>query len=109
MMIPIMIEIKIVLNNLLHVFVFEFDNNFTFNFLFQQLKYSFQTGDRLCFVMEYVNGGELFYHLSRVRLFPEDRTRFYAAEIVSALGYLHANDIIYRDLKVSWKVKDFWI
>ena len=72
---------------------------------FQQLKYSFQTGDRLCFVMEYVNGGELFYHPSKVRLFSEDRTRFYAAEIISALGYLHENDIIYRDLKVSTLIR----
>lgn len=51
------------------------------------LKYSFQTVDRLCFVMQYVNGGELFFHLSRERIFPEDRTRFYAAEIISALGF----------------------
>ena len=58
--------------------------------------------------MEYVNGGELFYHLSRVRLFPEERTRFYAAEIVSALGYLHANDIVYRDLKVSTESGILW-
>ena len=58
--------------------------------------------------MEYVNGGELFYHLSRVRLFPEERTRFYAAEIVSALGYLHANDIVYRDLKVSMDWGMLW-
>ena len=50
--------------------------------------------------MEYVNGGELFYHLSRMKLFPEERARFYAAEIVSAIGYLHSKDIIYRDLKV---------
>ena len=67
----------------------------------QQLKYSFTTADRLCFVMEYVNGGELFYHLSRVRVFSEDRTRFYGAEIISALGYLHENNIVYRDLKVN--------
>lgn len=40
------------------------------------LKYSFQTNDRLCFVMEYVNGGELFFHLSRERVFSEERTRF---------------------------------
>jgi len=50
--------------------------------------------------MEYVNGGELFYHLSKVRVFPEERTRFYGAEIISALGYLHQNNIVYRDLKV---------
>ncbi|CAA9999250.1 unnamed protein product [Nesidiocoris tenuis] len=64
------------------------------------LKCSFQTVDRLCFVMEYVNGGELFFHLSRERVFTEDRTRFYGAEIISALGYLHEQGIIYRDLKV---------
>lgn len=51
------------------------------------LKYSFQTVDRLCFVMQYVNGGELFFHLSRERVFSEDRTRFYGAEIISALGF----------------------
>ena len=51
--------------------------------------------------MEYVNGGELFFHLATQRTFSEDRTRFYGAEIVSALGYLHENNIVYRDLKVS--------
>ena len=51
--------------------------------------------------MEYVNGGELFFHLSRERVFSEERTRFYGAEIISALGYLHENNIVYRDLKVS--------
>lgn len=124
----------------------------------QTLKYAFQTHDRLCFVMEYANGGEvssllfcgvgmmggtpsqspcykdrgrlgtagsvtlfasescslpqstpsvrpslfqLFFHLSRDRVFPEDRARFYGAEIVSALEYLHSCNVVYRDLKVS--------
>jgi RAC serine/threonine-protein kinase len=48
-----------------------------------------------------VNGGELFFHLSRERVFSEERTRFYGAEIISALGYLHEEGIIYRDLKVQ--------
>ncbi|MED6271787.1 RAC-beta serine/threonine-protein kinase [Characodon lateralis] len=64
------------------------------------LKYAFQTNDRLCFVMEYANGGELFFHLSRDRVFTEDRARFYGAEIVSALEYLHSRNVVYRDLKV---------
>ncbi|XP_051871819.1 RAC-alpha serine/threonine-protein kinase isoform X1 [Pristis pectinata] len=66
------------------------------------LKYSFQTNDRLCFVMEYANGGELFFHLSRERIFSEDRARFYGAEIVSALDYLHSEkNVVYRDLKLE--------
>jgi len=63
------------------------------------LHYSFQTSDKLYFVLDYVNGGELFFHLQRERYFPEHRARFYAAEIGSAIGYLHSLGIIYRDLK----------
>ncbi|KAG5842941.1 hypothetical protein ANANG_G00183100 [Anguilla anguilla] len=63
------------------------------------MQYSFQTADKLYFVLDYVNGGELFYHLQRERVFLEPRARFYAAEIASALGYLHSLHIVYRDLK----------
>lgn len=65
------------------------------------LKYSFQTKDLLCFVMEYVNGGELFFHLSREKVFTEERTKFYIAEITLAITYLHERNIIYRDLKLE--------
>lgn len=43
---------------------------------------------------------QLFFHLSRDRVFTEDRARFYGAEIVSALEYLHSRNVVYRDLKV---------
>ena len=49
--------------------------------------------------MDYLSGGELFYHLSNVDRFSEDRSKFYAAEIIEAIGYLHDQNIIYRDLK----------
>jgi len=63
------------------------------------LYYSFQTEDKVVFVMDYVNGGELFFHLQKDRKFPEDRVRFYIAEIVLGLEYLHSNGVLYRDLK----------
>lgn len=63
------------------------------------LHFSFQTANALYFVLDYVNGGELFYHLQREGSFPEPRSSFYAAEIALALGYLHSLNIVYRDLK----------
>ncbi|XP_060906571.1 serine/threonine-protein kinase Sgk2b [Labrus mixtus] len=63
------------------------------------LHFSFQTSNMLYFVLDYVNGGELFYHLQREGSFPEPRAAFYAAEMLMALGYLHSLDIVYRDLK----------
>jgi serine/threonine protein kinase len=50
-------------------------------------------------IMEFVNGGELFYHLSNAGRFDEERARFYTAEVVLALEYLHEEGIVYRDLK----------
>jgi len=49
--------------------------------------------------MDYVNGGELFFHLQKEKKFSEERARFYLAEIACGLEYLHANGVLYRDLK----------
>uniref|UniRef100_A0A8C2WC23 Serine/threonine-protein kinase Sgk1 n=2 Tax=Cyclopterus lumpus TaxID=8103 RepID=A0A8C2WC23_CYCLU len=58
-----------------------------------RLHYSFQTPEKLYFVLDYVNGGELFFHLQRERCFSEPRARFYTAEVASAIGYLHSLNI----------------
>ena len=80
------------------------------------LKFSFQNPDKLYLVMSFgaflgnkftmfssnrfiVNGGELFYHLQREGRFDENRSRFYAAELLCALEHLHVFNVVYRDLK----------
>jgi serine/threonine protein kinase len=60
---------------------------------------AFQSKDKLYFVLDYCAGGELFFHLGKEGRFSEHRARFYAAEIILALSYVHSLDIIYRDLK----------
>jgi serine/threonine protein kinase len=63
------------------------------------LKFSFQSAEKLYLVLAFVNGGELFHHLQREGRFSEQRSRFYAAELLCALEHLHQFNVIYRDLK----------
>ncbi|WAQ93151.1 hypothetical protein PtA15_18A209 [Puccinia triticina] len=65
------------------------------------LYHSFQSEDYLYFCMEYCMGGEFFRTLQTRpdKRLPEADARFYAAEVISALEYLHLHGYIYRDLK----------
>ncbi|KAH6810443.1 phototropin 1 [Perilla frutescens var. frutescens] len=62
---------------------------------------SFQTKTHICLITDYCPGGELFLLLDRqpTKVLKEDAVRFYAAEVIVALEYLHCQGIIYRDLK----------
>ncbi|CAN6471081.1 unnamed protein product [Victoria cruziana] len=62
---------------------------------------SFQTKTHVCLITDYYPGGELFMLLDQqpMKVLQEDAVRFYAAEVIVALEYLHCQGIIYRDLK----------
>lgn len=60
---------------------------------------TFQDYQNLFMLLEYAIGGELFTYLRRAGRFNEETTKFYAAEIICALEYMHALNIVYRDLK----------
>nr|AML78318.1 putative LOV domain-containing protein [Cyperus papyrus] len=62
---------------------------------------SFQTPTHVCLITDFCPGGELFALLDRqpMKIFKEDAAKFYAAEVVVGLEYLHCLGIIYRDLK----------
>ncbi|KAG0261348.1 hypothetical protein DFQ27_003052 [Actinomortierella ambigua] len=63
------------------------------------LKFSFQTASKLYLVQDFMNGGELFFHMQKEGVFSEARARFYTAELVLALEHLHSGHVVYRDLK----------
>lgn len=64
-----------------------------------KLFWAFQSNSKLYLVLEYLPGGELFFHLDKEGFFSEPRARFYCAELLVALDYLHSNGVLYRDLK----------
>jgi len=65
------------------------------------LRFAFQSDEKLYLITDFYSGGSLFYHLRKSRAFSETRAKFYAAELLLALGHLHSHQIIYRDLKLE--------
>ncbi|CAH8629919.1 unnamed protein product [Dicrocoelium dendriticum] len=64
-----------------------------------RLHCTFQDSSRLFYVLEYARHGELLTYLNRLTSFDVQCSRFYAAEILVALNYLHSHSIVHRDLK----------
>ncbi|XP_026056457.1 3-phosphoinositide-dependent protein kinase 1-like [Carassius auratus] len=66
---------------------------------FVKLYFTFQDEEKLYFGLSYAKNGELLKYIRKIGSFDETCTRFYSAEIVCALEYLHQKGIIHRDLK----------
>ena len=63
------------------------------------IKFAFQDDIRLYIVSDFMQGGDMFYHLHIKKFFPEETAKFYIIEVILALEFLHKNNMIYRDLK----------
>lgn len=68
-------------------------------FIVQLLGYNFEDPKYIYFIMEYIQGGELFSLLRTKGTFPVSQTKFYIAHIITIFEYLHSKNIVYRDLK----------
>ena len=64
-----------------------------------KLNYAFQDTQNLYFITEFLQGGELFFHLKKNGGFKEKAVKFYMSQVLLALEYMHNNNYIYRDLK----------
>lgn len=65
-----------------------------------KLAYAFKTSDLICFVMKLYKGGNLREHvILRDDDFTEEVVKCYAYKLVTAIEYLHENNILHRDLK----------
>ena len=63
------------------------------------VKFAFQTESKLFLVQEFIQGGDLFFHIHSGQKFSNQKTKFYVVEILLAVEFLHKNNMIYRDLK----------
>ena len=65
------------------------------------IKSAFQDASKLYIVSEFMQGGDMFFHLhdNPNSNFSNEKTRFYIMELVLALEFLHKNNMVYRDLK----------
>ena len=65
------------------------------------MNYLIENEKRYYFFLDYIEGGNLFKNMEKVKRFPESTVKFYCAQLVLGLAYLHENNLIHRDLKLE--------
>ncbi|EGR31045.1 protein kinase domain protein, partial [Ichthyophthirius multifiliis] len=70
------------------------------------MHYSFQDRDNLYLIMDFMEGGDLRYHIAKQKRFTEEQTKFFVVNILLGLEYLHKRNIIHRDIKPENLVLD---
>ena len=63
------------------------------------IKFAFQDEYKLYIITEFMQGGEMFFHLHKEKRFSNEKARFYIIEIILAIEFLHKHNMLYRDLK----------
>ena len=65
------------------------------------IKSAFQDTKKLYIVSEFMQGGDMFFHLhdGQIIVFNNEKAKFYILELVLALECLHKHNMVYRDLK----------
>ena len=63
------------------------------------LRYAFQTPSALYMIFDFINGGDMFFHIEKNNHLSEKEAKYYGAQIILGLEYLQNQNILYRDLK----------
>ena len=70
------------------------------------MSYAFQDRENLYLIMDYLDGGDLRYHIGKKGRFSEAESKFFIANLIIGLEYMHNNNVIHRDIKPENLVLD---
>mmetsp|Transcript_9998 Transcript_9998/g.7521 ORF Transcript_9998/g.7521 Transcript_9998/m.7521 type:complete len:149 (+) Transcript_9998:761-1207(+) len=68
---------------------------------FARVEHCFQDEKRIYLIKEFLKGGDLLENLFKVKRFTEEQARFISAQVILAIGYLHQQEIVFRDLRAE--------